>query len=173
MTNIQWILGVEPSKLPVEWRQGVQALFLNETGETYADVSVSSLPIPAWDGDMLLVDMNLYPKPQSLKGLLWSLPFLDTGVRIAAFAIHSDQQGQGWGSQAWNHLMAACRGGGKSFIQLEVKASNTRAQEFYRKRGLEVEKHLENYYQSGLGYMMKGPVPRNSNESDEQQKVKG
>ena len=173
MTNIQWILGVEPSKLPVEWRQGVQALFLNETGETYADVSVSSLPIPAWDGNMLLVDMNLYPKPQSLKGLLWSLPFLDTGVRIAAFAIHSDQQGQGWGSQVWNHLMAACRGGGKSFIQLEVKASNTRAQEFYRKRGLEVEKHLENYYQSGLGYMMKGPVPRNSKESDEQQKVKG
>ena len=173
MTNIQWILGVEPSKLAVEWRQGVQALFLNETGETYADVSVSSLPIPAWDGNMLLVDMNLYPKPQSLKGLLWSLPFLDTGVRIAAFAIHSDQQGQGWGSQAWNHLMAACRGGGKSFIQLEVKASNTRAQEFYRKRGLEVENHLENYYQSGLGYMMKGPVPRNSNESDEQQKVKG
>lgn len=173
MTNIQWILGVEPSKLPIEWRQGVQALFLNETGETYADVSVSSLPIPAWDGNMLLVDMNLYPKPKSLKGLMWSLPFLEEGVRIAAFAIHSDLQGQGWGSQAWNHLMTACRAEQKTFIQLEVKASNTRAQDFYRVRGLEVEKHLENYYQSGLGYMMKGPIPRIQNEQDEQQKVKG
>ena len=90
MADIQWILGVEPSKLPLEWRQAVQDLFLKETGETYADVSVSSLPIPAWEGNMLLVDMTIYPNPLALKGLLWSLPFLDHGIRIAAFAIRSE-----------------------------------------------------------------------------------
>ena len=158
MVDIQWILGVEPSKLPPEWRQAVQDLFLQETGEAYADVSVSSLPIPAWEGNMLLVDMNLYPDPLALKGLLWSLPFLDHGVRIAAFAIRSDLQGNGWGSKAWNHLMAAAFAEQKEFVQLEVKATNIRAQQFYRVRGLEVESHLENYYHSGLGYMMKGPI---------------
>ncbi|MEJ6715722.1 MAG: N-acetyltransferase [Euryarchaeota archaeon] len=159
MANIQWILGVEPVKMPADWRAMVKDLFLEETGEVYADVSIASLPIPSWDGNMLLVDMDRYPEPSSLRGLLWALPFLDEGVRIAAFAIHADLQGQGWGSQAWNHLAAACHGEEKSFIQLEVKASNKRAQEFYRTRGLKVESHLENYYQSGLGYMMKGPVP--------------
>ena len=159
MANIQWILGVEPVKMPADWRAMVKDLFLEETGEVYADVSIASLPIPSWDGNMLLVDMDRYPEPSSLRGLLWALPFLDEGVRIAAFAIHADLQGQGWGSQAWNHLAAACHGEEKSFIQLEVKASNQRAQEFYRTRGLKVESHLENYYQSGLGYMMKGPVP--------------
>ena len=36
MGNIQWILGVEPATLPVEWRECVKALFLQETGEVYA-----------------------------------------------------------------------------------------------------------------------------------------
>ena len=160
MVDIQWILGVEPSQLPSEWREAVQDLFLQETGEAYADVSVSSLPIPAWEGNMLLVDMKLYPDPLALKGLLWSLPFLDHGVRIAAFAIRSDLQGMGWGSKAWNHLMAAARTEQKIFVQLEVKAAKIRAQQFYRVRGLEVKTHLENYYQSGLGFMMKGPIPQ-------------
>jgi ribosomal protein S18 acetylase RimI-like enzyme len=159
MPTIQWILGVEPTKMPPEWRSCIQQLFLQETGEAYADVSIASLPIPAWDGNMLLVDMDLYPRPSSLKGLMWALPFLEQGVRIAAFAIHADYQGVGWGSMAWNHLVSVCHAQHKHFIQLEVKASNVRAQSFYRVRGMEVEKELENYYKSGLGYMMKGPVP--------------
>lgn len=159
MADIQWILGVEPTKLPSAWRERIQKLFLEETGEAYADVSIASLPIPAWEGNLLLVDMNTYPAPESLKGLLWALPFLEEGVRIAAFAIAAEMQNFGWGSLAWHHLVNACHVHAKSFIQLEVKASNNRAQEFYRVRGLSVEKHLENYYKSGLGYMMKGPVP--------------
>lgn len=87
MGNIQWILGVEPATLPVEWRECVKALFLQETGEVYADVSIASLPIPAWEGNLLLVDMDLYPAPESFKGLMWALPFLEEGVRITAFAL--------------------------------------------------------------------------------------
>ena len=55
MANIQWILGVEPTKLPSAWRERIQKLFLEETGEAYADVSIASLPIPAWEGNLLLV----------------------------------------------------------------------------------------------------------------------
>ena len=159
MADTQWILGVEPAQMPIEWREKVRSLILEETGEVYADASIASLPIPAWEGNLLLVDVNTYPAPTALKGLLWALPFLEDGVRIAAFAICRELQGQAWGSKAWDHLVAACHTVNKQFIQLEVKAANTRAQEFYRRRGLEVEAHLEHYYQSGLGYMMKGPVP--------------
>jgi ribosomal protein S18 acetylase RimI-like enzyme len=162
MTNIQWILGVEPANLPEDWRATVKELFLQETGEVYADVSIASLPIPAWDGNLLLVDMDLYPDSSSFKGLMWALPFLQDGVRIAAFALQAEYQGFGWGSLAWNHLVGVCHANQKNFIQLEVKASNNGAIKFYRTRGLEVRKHLENYYKSGLGYMMNGPVPSNS-----------
>lgn len=173
MPDIQWILGVEPAKLPSQWRQRIQQLFLNETGEVYADVSIASLPIPAWDGNLLLVDMDIYPGPESLKGLLWALPFLEDGVRIAAFAIDESMQNFGWGSQAWHHLVNACHAHSKSFIQLEVKATNTRAQDFYRVRGLGVKKHLKHYYKSGLGYMMNGPVPPIDPEANASREVKG
>ena len=49
---------------------------------------------------------------------------------------------------------------GYTHVQLEVKANNTGAQRFYNQRGLQVEQTLEGYYQSGLGYMMKGSLPR-------------
>jgi len=70
-------------------------------------------------------------------------------------------------------LVNACHAQTKSFIQLEVKASNIRAQEFYRLRGLKVEKHLEHYYKSGLGYMMKGPVPPIDGRPYASREVKG
>jgi len=47
---------------------------------------------------------------------------------------------------------------GKTTIQLEVKAENARAQKFYTMRNLKVVQHLSNYYASGLGYLMKGPI---------------
>ena len=43
-------------------------------------------------------------------------------------------------------------------VQLEVKANNTGAQRFYKLRGLTVRQELVGYYQSGLGYMMRGPL---------------
>jgi ribosomal protein S18 acetylase RimI-like enzyme len=39
-----------------------------------------------------------------------------------------------------------------------VKAENIRAQKFYTSRNLAVVRHLSNYYASGLGYLMKGPI---------------
>lgn len=93
MANIQWILGVEPANLPSEWRATVKELFLQETGEVYADVSIASLPIPAWDGNLLLVDMDRYPDPSSFKGLMWALPFCKTGYGLQRLPFKQNTKG--------------------------------------------------------------------------------
>tara|TARA_B100000767_G_C19596207_1_gene463614 strand:- start:334 stop:810 length:477 start_codon:yes stop_codon:yes gene_type:complete len=158
MDNIQWMYGHEPKTLPDEWKQRIQSMFLNETGEEYSFESISGLLIPEWGGNMLLIDSKLYPAAESLLGLLWALPHGTDGVRIAAFVLDAKHQSCGWGGKAWDHLVEISLSKGKVSIQLEVKAENTRAQEFYKVRGLEVVRQLENYYKSGLGYEMKGRI---------------
>tara|TARA_B100001093_G_scaffold12503_2_gene11601 strand:+ start:17237 stop:17728 length:492 start_codon:yes stop_codon:yes gene_type:complete len=158
MSNIQWVYGMEPQSMPDDWRQRIIELFLRETGEVYADVSLASLNIPKWEGNLLLIDNETYPEAESLKGLLWSLPFLEDGVRVAAFVVEQQYQSHGHGSDAWDHLIEHAQSLGKKTIQLEVKADNTRAQDFYQKRGLAIVEKLEHYYQSGLGYMMRGDI---------------
>lgn len=158
MTNIQWVYGIEPQLMPDAWRERIVELFLQETGELYADVSLSALNIPKWEGNLLLVDQETYPEASSLHGLLWSLPFLESGIRIAAFVVSRQHQSKGLGGKAWTHLLQHAQSLGKETIQLEVKAENTRAQKFYRLRGMEVVKQIEHYYQSGPGLVMKGTI---------------
>ena len=135
----------------------VRTLFLNETGERYSDITVRHLPIPNWEGNLILTDST--PNAEShIIGLLWATPFKDDIVRVAAFVIHSEQQGKGLGAEAWNRFVDAALKEGYKQVQLEVKASNIRAQRFYERRGMTVRKHLEGYYQSGMGYMMRGPL---------------
>ena len=107
---------------------------------------------------MFLIDQEHYPAPESLLGLLWALPHEKDGIRIAAFVLDSKYQSCGWGAKAWDHLVEISRAAKKVSIQLEVKAKNVRAQEFYKARGLAVVKELPHYYKSGLGYEMKGPL---------------
>ena len=107
---------------------------------------------------MLLINQEEYPAPESIVGVLWALPHEINGVRIAAFVLDAEYQSSGWGGKAWQHLVEISRAAGKSTIQLEVKAENTRAQEFYKARGLGVVRHLPHYYKSGIGYEMKGPL---------------
>jgi len=158
MENIQWMYGHEPKSLSDEWKKRIQTMFLRETGEEYSFQSISALLIPEWGGNMLLIDQNLYPAAESLLGLLWALPHEMDGVRVAAFVLDSKYQSCGWGGKAWEHLVEISRKDGKVSIQLEVKAENVRAQEFYKARGLAVIRPLENYYKSGLGYEMKGRI---------------
>lgn len=158
--NIQWMLGPEPKNLSPEWRREVLELFLVVNGEKYSDASVANLPIPQWGGNLLLLDGNDISNPKCLKGLLWTTPFKDDIVRVAAFSISSELQSKGLGSLAWNHFVDCAINAGYSKVQLEVKASNIRGQEFYRKRGLEIMNKLEGYYASGLGYMMRGDLKK-------------
>jgi|TARA_B110000967_G_scaffold180161_1_gene196240 ribosomal protein S18 acetylase RimI-like enzyme len=158
MSNIQWMYGEEPKNLPIDLKERIRTLFLNETGEEYTLESLSNLPIPKWSGNMLLIDQQQYPAPESILGVLWALPHEVNGVRIAAFVLEGRHQSCGWGGNAWEHLIAISRSMGKTTIQLEVKAENTRAQGFYKSRGLEVVRHIPHYYKSGVGYEMKGPL---------------
>ena len=158
--NIRWMLGPEPKNLSAEWKQEVLELFLNENGETYSDASLSNLPIPQWGGNLLLLEGNDHSNPKCLKGLLWATPFKDEIVRVAAFSITSELQNKGVGSLAWNHFVDCAIDAGYHKVQLEVKASNIRGQNFYRKRGLVIMSELEGYYASGLRYMMSGDMKK-------------
>lgn len=152
-----WIQGIEPKHMSPDACRQVLSLFLKETGEQYSDASVRHLPIPNWEGNLILKE-ETQSDESPIIGLLWATPFMDDIVRVAAFVIHSERQGSGLGSEAWNRFVDAALKAGYKRVQLEVKATNTRAQRFYQRRGLTVQKNLEGYYQSGLGYMMRGPL---------------
>lgn len=154
---MHWKEGATPLELSPADVQRVLSLFLNETGERYSEASVRHLPIPAWGGNLVLVDA-MSAHPERIRGLLWATPFKDDIVRVAAFAIDANAQGQGWGSLAWDRFIRSAWAQGYRKVQLEVKAENEGAQRFYRARGLAVKATLEGYYQSGLGYMMQGPL---------------
>tara|TARA_B110000881_G_scaffold70504_1_gene61074 strand:+ start:9341 stop:9754 length:414 start_codon:yes stop_codon:yes gene_type:complete len=131
----------------------VKQLFLDQTGERYAEASVRSLPIPEWGGNLVLLDDN-----GMLRGLLWANKFSESRVRIVAFAIDSDYKGNGFGSEAWLILLNAARNDGHNEVQLEVRGDNQFAIDFYRRRGLEVVATLDGYYKAGIGYVMRGNI---------------
>ena len=149
----RWCLGPNPKSLDDATVEVIKQLFLDQTGERYAGASVRSLPIPEWEGNLLLLDEN-----NMIRGLLWANKFNEKRVRVVAFAIDSDYKGNGYGSQAWEILVEAVRNDGHSEIQLEVRGDNQFAIDFYRRRGLEVVSTLEGYYKAGIGYVMRGMI---------------
>ena len=158
MPNMAWVQGGSLLQYSADAVQNVIDLFLNETGERYAEDSVRHLPIPVWDANLVLVDLE-QESPRTIQGVFYGTPFKDNIVRVAAFVIAAQHQGQNLGSEAWNRFNKEVWSKGFRHVQLEVKANNTGAQRFYRRRGLNVQQELKGYYQSGLGYMMRGPLP--------------
>ena len=145
--------------------QDVIDLFRDETGERYAEASVRHLPIPEWDANLVLVDAEQEP-PRKIEGVFFGTPFKEDIVRIAAFVIAKKHQGQAHGSRAWLRFNKEAWKRGFRHVQLEVKADNVRAQHFYAQRGLSVLQELDGYYQSGKGYMMRGPLSPVSDEEE-------
>ena len=158
MPNMAWVQGGSLLQYSADAVQNVIDLFLNETGERYAEDSVRHLPIPVWDANLVLVDLE-QESPRTIQGVFYGTPFKDNIVRVAAFVIAAQHQGQNLGSEAWNRFNKEVWSKGFRHVQLEVKANNTGAQRFYQRRGLNVQQELKGYYQSGLGYMMRGPLP--------------
>lgn len=151
--GVRWCLGPSPKSLDMPTIEVVKQLFLDQTGERYAEASVRSLPIPEWGGNLVLLDDN-----GMLRGLLWANKFSESRVRIVAFAIDSDYKGNGFGSEAWLILLNAARNDGHNEVQLEVRGDNQFAIDFYRRRGLEVVDTLDGYYKAGVGYVMRGSI---------------
>ena len=85
MTDIQWVYGLKPESMTLQWRQKIIDLFLSETQEIYHDSSLINLAIPEWDGNLMLIDRDTYPEASSLKGILWCKPFMEDSVRVVAF----------------------------------------------------------------------------------------
>lgn len=167
MRSMAWVPCDEPRHLSDQECQDVLKLFLEETGEQYVESSVRHLPIPAWGGNMKLVDLSLNQPP--IEGVLWATPFMDDIVRVAAFVVHRRHQSKGFGSQAWSQFTQHATEAGFVRVQLEVKAANTRAQSFYVQRGLTVQDSLIGYYASGPGYMMRGPLVGNHGKDHDAQ----
>lgn len=156
MTDIQWVYGLEPKAMTLRWRQKIIELFFAETQEVYEDTSLLRLSIPEWDGNLMLIDRDIYPDVAALKGILWSKPFMEDSVRVVAFVLEKQFQSQGHGGKAWTFMTKQLKKQGINHVQLEVKCSNTDAQNFYRKRGMEIIRRIDLYYKTEHGYMMRG-----------------
>lgn len=159
--DVAWREGLAPEELTVEWIKAVQRLFLEGTGEQYFAGSIQSLPVPRWNGNLMLFDSEK-DTPQSMRGLLWTTPFKEDTVRIVSFVLDQGSRNKGWGSKAWDTLIQSLTETQYTTIQLEVRATNEKAINFYRKRGLKVVQELHGYYSSGVGYLMRGPLQATS-----------
>ena len=74
MPDMAWIPGLRPLDLPATSVNDVIRIFKQETGEIYAEASVRHLPIPVWDANLLLVDLEQAP-PRTVQGVMWATPF--------------------------------------------------------------------------------------------------
>lgn len=68
--------------------------------------------------------------------------------QITNFYIHPDVQGKGFGKMLLEYALNIFREK-VSILTLEVRVSNTRAQEMYKKYGFEVGGVRKNYYKNG------------------------
>ncbi|MCH1527843.1 MAG: hypothetical protein L7S49_06485, partial [Candidatus Poseidoniaceae archaeon] len=66
----RWCLGPSPKSLDDATVEVVRQLFLDQTGERYAEASVKTLPIPEWGGNLVLIDDN-----NMIRGLMWANKF--------------------------------------------------------------------------------------------------
>ncbi len=156
--NLKWILGPKPEDMPANWQSKVTELFKQETGEIYDDTVFKMLGIPEWYGNKLLIDASVYPSPNSLLGVMWSKPLLEDRIRIVALVIDKKVQGNNHGSEIITEIITISKKQGKNHIQLEVRKSNHRAQNFYSRHGLKIEKTIQNYYSNEDGLVMCGKL---------------
>lgn len=144
--------------MPVNWQAKVTELFKVETGEVYTDTTFRMLGIPEWHGNKLLIDTKLYPLPDSLMGVLWSKPIFDNRIRIVSLVLDVEAQNQNYGTEVLTELKSNAKSDGKHMIQLEVRKSNIKAQNFYSRHGLKIDKTIRDYYSNEDGLLMIGDL---------------
>ncbi|WP_302081442.1 GNAT family N-acetyltransferase [Salinibaculum rarum] len=76
---------------------------------------------------------------------------------VPEFAVHPDQQGQGYGSQLMAWLCERLTGEYDE-IRLTVQESDERAQEFYRAHEFEQLERLADHFESGDGLLLARPL---------------
>ena len=144
--------------MPKNWQSKITELFKSETGENYSENTFRMLSIPEWYGNKILIDTILYPQPESLMGVMWSKPLLENRIRIVALVIDKKVQNNSHGAMILDEIIEHSKSEGKTMIQLEVRKSNIKAQKFYSRHGLKIEKTLSNYYSNEDGLLMVGDL---------------
>tara|TARA_B100000287_G_scaffold160759_1_gene151629 strand:- start:18 stop:452 length:435 start_codon:yes stop_codon:yes gene_type:complete len=144
--------------MPKNWQSKITELFKSETGESYTENTFRMLSIPEWYGNKILIDTSLYPLPESLMGVMWSKPLLENRIRIVALVIDKKVQNNSHGTMILDDVIGHSKSEGKTMIQLEVRKSNIKAQKFYSRHGLKIEKTLSNYYSNDDGLLMVGEL---------------
>ena len=144
--------------MPKNWQLKITELFKSETGESYTENTFRMLSIPEWYGNKILIDTILYPLPESLMGVMWSKPLLENRIRIVALVIDKKVQNNSHGTMVLDNIIEHSKSEGKTMIQLEVRKSNIKAQKFYSRHGLKIEKTLSNYYSNEDGLLMVGEL---------------
>ena len=131
--------------MPKNWQLKITELFKSETGENYSENTFRMLNIPEWYGNKILIDTSLYPLPESLMGIIWSKPLMENRIRIVSLVIDKKAQNNSHGTMILDDIIGHSKSEGKTIIQLEVRKSNIKAQKFYSRHGLKIEKTLSNY----------------------------
>ena len=144
--------------MPKNWQSRITELFKTETGENYSENTFRMLNIPEWYGNKILIDTSLYPLPESLMGIIWSKPLMENRIRIVSLVIDKKAQNNSHGTMILDDIIGHSKSEGKTIIQLEVRKSNIKAQKFYSRHGLKIEKTLSNYYSNEDGLLMVGEL---------------
>lgn len=144
--------------MPKNWQLKITELFRSETGENYSENTFRMLNIPEWYGNKILIDTSLYPLPESLMGIIWSKPLMENRIRIVSLVIDKKAQNNSHGTMILDDIIGHSKSEGKTIIQLEVRKSNIKAQKFYSRHGLKIEKTLSNYYSNEDGFLMVGEL---------------
>ena len=144
--------------MPKNWQSKITELFKSETGENYSENTFRMLNIPEWYGNKILIDTSLYPLPESLMGIIWSKPLMENRIRIVSLVIDKKAQNNSHGTMILDDIIGHSKSEGKTIIQLEVRKSNIKAQKFYSRHGLKIEKTLSNYYSNEDGLLMVGEL---------------
>lgn len=79
---------------------------------------------------------------------------IDTNADILNFLVDTPYQGQGIGSQLFEHALLEMKSSGVNSLVLEVRVSNQKAIAFYEKYGAVIVTVIPNYYDKEDGYMM-------------------
>jgi len=93
-----------------------------------------------------------------LLGLLWVTPVNKARARLVVFAINEEYRGIGLGASGWKRMAEKLLETGFSKLQLEVHNDNSKAIQFYARRGMEVIGRLHGYYSRSDGLLMEGEI---------------
>ncbi|WP_456468259.1 ribosomal protein S18-alanine N-acetyltransferase [Archaeoglobus sp.] len=97
-----------------------------------------------YGSDLLVADIG-----SKIAGYIVTMDIDDTTGKIIAFAVRKEFRGMGIGKILLKSAIERLIGRGKRKITLEVRVSNTAAQQLYKKFGFKIAEIIPGYYSDG------------------------